>query len=47
MLGIHINVAVQWQRASSGDWMNYAADISRRAHGCTADRKTEPDRPHA
>ncbi len=30
MLGIHISVAVAWQRASSGDWMAYAADISRR-----------------
>ncbi|MBV9161955.1 MAG: hypothetical protein JO281_10490 [Pseudonocardiales bacterium] len=30
MLGIHINVAVAWQRASSGDWMTYAADISHR-----------------
>ncbi len=30
MLGIHISVAVAWQRASSGDWTNYAADISRR-----------------
>lgn len=30
MLGIHIGVAVQWQRASSGDWTNYAADVSRR-----------------
>ena len=30
MLGIHIDVAVAWQRASAGDWMNYAADISRR-----------------
>jgi hypothetical protein len=29
-LGIHIDVAVQWQRASSGDWTNYAADVSRR-----------------
>ncbi|MFG1616169.1 hypothetical protein ACGFI3_25690 [Nonomuraea wenchangensis] len=29
MLGIHI--AVAWQRASSGDWMTYAADISRRS----------------
>jgi hypothetical protein len=28
MLGIHIDVA--WQRASAGDWMTYAADISRR-----------------
>jgi hypothetical protein len=30
MLGIHINVAVAWQHASSGDWAAYAADISRR-----------------
>jgi hypothetical protein len=30
MLGIHINVAVAWQRASAGDWMSYAADVSRR-----------------
>lgn len=30
MLGIHITVAVAWQRASSGDWTTYAADVSRR-----------------
>ena len=30
LLGIHISVAVAWQRASSGDWTNYAADYSRR-----------------
>jgi len=30
MLGIHIAVAVAWQRASSGDWANYAAEVSRR-----------------
>ena len=30
MLGIHISVAVQWQRASAGDWMAYAARVSRR-----------------
>src|SRR6266487_5980480 len=30
MLGIHIDVAVAWQHASAGDWMAYAADISRR-----------------
>jgi len=30
MLGIHIQVAAQWQRASAGDWMTYAADVSRR-----------------
>jgi hypothetical protein len=29
-LGIHISVAVAWQRASNGDWANYAATISRR-----------------
>jgi hypothetical protein len=32
MLGIHITVAVAWQRASAGDWTNYAADYSRRDH---------------
>lgn len=30
MLGIHITVAVAWQRASAGDWTAYAADVSRR-----------------
>ena len=30
MLGIHISVAVAWQRASSGDWASYAAAVSRR-----------------
>jgi hypothetical protein len=30
MLGININVAVQWQHVSAGDWTNYAADVSRR-----------------
>ncbi|MFF2964460.1 hypothetical protein ACFVT1_37530 [Streptomyces sp. NPDC057963] len=30
MLGIHIQVAVQWQKASAGDWASYAADVSRR-----------------
>jgi hypothetical protein len=30
MPGIHISVAVQWQRASAGDWTAYAADVSRR-----------------
>jgi hypothetical protein len=33
MLGIHISVAVAWQRASSGDWMSYAAEVSRRREG--------------
>ena len=30
MLGIHITVAVAWQRAAAGDWAAYAAEISRR-----------------
>jgi hypothetical protein len=30
LLGIHINVAVTWQRASAGDWTDYAAEVSRR-----------------
>jgi len=30
MLGIHLGVAVAWQRASSGDWATYAAEVSRR-----------------
>ena len=30
MLGIHITVAVAWQRASAGDWTAYAAEVSRR-----------------
>ncbi len=32
MLGIHISVAVAWQRAAAGDWTTYAADIARRAN---------------
>jgi len=35
LLGIHISVAVAWQRASSGDWANYAADYSRRQQRTT------------
>jgi uncharacterized protein YidB (DUF937 family) len=31
MLGIHIAVAVAWQRAAAGDWAAYAAEVSRRA----------------
>jgi len=38
MLGIHISVAVAWQRASSGDWMNYAADYSRRPANAVSGR---------
>ncbi len=44
MLGIHISVAVAWQRASAGDWTNYAADYSRRGD----QHKAAPHRvPHA
>lgn len=37
LLGVHISVAVKWQRASSGDWASYAAEVSRRDA-----RATEP-----
>lgn len=43
LLGIHITVAVGWQRASSGDWTNYAADYSRRPARAVA---TEPGPGH-
>jgi hypothetical protein len=37
MLGVHIKVAVAWQQAASGDWANYAAEVSRRPeHQMTA-----------
>jgi hypothetical protein len=36
MLGIHITVAVAWQRASAGDWTAYAAQVSRRNASATA-----------
>ena len=36
MLGIHIAVAVAWQRASAGDWTSYAADVARRPDHPTA-----------
>jgi hypothetical protein len=29
-LGIHISVAAAWQRANSGDWLAYAAEVNRR-----------------
>jgi uncharacterized protein YidB (DUF937 family) len=32
MLGIHITVAVAWQRVSAGDWAAYAAEVSRRSN---------------
>ncbi|MEW1687496.1 hypothetical protein ACIQOF_26910 [Streptomyces sp. NPDC091265] len=31
MLGVHISVAVTWQRASGGDWMGYAAEEAKAA----------------
>ncbi|MFD9858753.1 site-specific integrase [Streptomyces alboflavus] len=31
MLGVHISVAVAWQRASGGDWMAYAAAVAARS----------------
>ncbi|WP_371792966.1 site-specific integrase [Streptomyces sp. NBC_01471] len=30
MLGVHVGVAVAWQRASGGDWMTYAAAVAAR-----------------
>ncbi|MFE9121359.1 hypothetical protein [Streptomyces sp. NPDC007172] len=30
VLGVHIQSAVQWQKASAGDWTAYAAEVSRR-----------------
>ncbi len=44
MLGIHVDVAVAWQHASSGDWLTYAAGISRRAAASPgpANRKQTP-----
>lgn len=30
MLGVHISVAVAWQRASAGDWTSYAAQLGHR-----------------
>lgn len=42
LLGIDISVAVAWQRASSADWTNYAADYSRRARAL---KEVEDDAP--
>jgi hypothetical protein len=41
MLGIHISVAVAWQRASAGDWTDYAADFSRRGDPHNTDSLAE------
>ncbi|MGW6506482.1 hypothetical protein ACWGCP_02800 [Streptomyces niveus] len=32
-LGLHITVAVKWQRAAAGDWGTYAGEVSRRPIG--------------
>jgi hypothetical protein len=40
MLGIHVTVAVAWQRASAGDWVNYAAEVSRRSDSLVRDERT-------
>jgi len=46
LLGIHIGVAVAWQRASAGDWTAYAADFSRRdAQHATTPATDTPQRP--
>ncbi len=43
MLGIHISVAVAWQRASNGDWTNYAATISRRRAGAATTENADAE----
>ena len=45
LLGINISVAVAWQRASSGDWTNYAADYSRRQPTAKTITDDARDRP--
>lgn len=39
MLGVHVSVAVAWQRASGGDWMSYAADVAARSRSSGPDAK--------
>ncbi|WP_457032652.1 hypothetical protein [Kitasatospora sp. P5_F3] len=48
MLGVHIQVAVQWQKASAGDWAAYAAEVSRRAPTPAGEAQTNevPDGQH-
>ncbi|SHL83073.1 hypothetical protein SAMN05216268_106345 [Streptomyces yunnanensis] len=43
MLGVHISVAVAWQRASGGDWMAYAAAVAARS--ATKARPSEGSAP--
>lgn len=47
LLGIGISAAVAWQRISSGDWMAYAAEISRRSQADDPDRVGTPLRTAA
>lgn len=44
-LGIHINVAVDWQQVSAGDWTRYAADVGRQPSR-NGDPKPTPPEPH-
>src|ERR1035437_1455379 len=44
MLGIHISVAVVWQNASAGDWVNSAADYSRRPNKRSPTTRDNTDR---
>lgn len=41
MLGVHISVAVAWQRASGGDWMGYAAAVAARSAIRAGSRTTD------
>ncbi|MEG3626882.1 hypothetical protein [Streptomyces poriticola] len=56
-LGIHITIAVKWQRAAAGDCGAYAAEISHRAtsrtgdstarrHGTLQHAAARPQQPH-
>ena len=47
MLGINISVAVEWQRASAGDWTTYAADYSHRADHHNTAVANISDSPHS
>jgi hypothetical protein len=43
LLGIHISVAVKWQRTASGDWTGYAAEIVHRSNRATAALASETE----
>jgi hypothetical protein len=42
LLGIHISVAIKWQRVASGDWTSYAAEVSRRDNHKTSPMPAQP-----